>query len=307
LVLNGILASSLEALRGLRRFIYGLPLSKPGVGTLSIAHAANLLDLSGLENLEIAGTVSFKSNPRLRSLAHLLLPAEMAEVTLEDCPVEDLAAFSAVESMRSLRLIRTGLKDLNALEGLRRGDALLLMNNPELVDATGLSSLQEVTSFDVHDNPALTQLPELASVRSLGSISIDGNSALSRGPRFPALRTADSISIDGNGRLQSVTGLTALRRVYTLEIRDNPSLEELDLSALQTIDQSLYIAHNERLSAANLVPALANAFGVVKIAANRDQPALLDPCPWITDEVCDAAPLDSLCAPGTDPMCRAFE
>jgi hypothetical protein len=307
LVLNGVLASSLEPFRGLRRFIYGLPPSEPGVGTLSIAHAANLVDLSGLENLEIAGALYFKSNPRLRSLAHLRLPAEMTEVTVEDCPVEDLSAFSAVDSVRSLRLIRTGLKDLGALAGLRTGDVLLLLNNPELVDATGLSSLQEVTSFDVHDNPVLTLLPEVASVRRLGSMSIAGNATLSLGPRFPALRFAESISIDGNARLQAVTGLASLRSVRTLEIRDNPSLEELDLSTLQTIDQSLYIAHNERLSAADLVPALANPPSAMKIAANLDQPTLLDPCPWSTDEVCDAAPLDSLCAPGTDPMCSAFE
>jgi hypothetical protein len=86
----------------------------------------------------------------------------------------------------------------------------------------------------------------------------------------------------------------------------NPRLREIDFEALERAS-SLRLNSNPELPATSLSFVSRVTADFLKVAGNAGDPLLLDPCPFVDDGVCDAAPYDTLCADATDERdCNAL-
>jgi hypothetical protein len=99
--------------------------------------------------------------------------------------------------------------------------------------------------------------------------------------------------------LLELSSWRSLRDVYLLRVVNNVSLLSLELPALEqargldihgntSLDEALVLPLRERLESSLAAQILSNSSG----------PALLDPCPWADDGICDE--LSGACAPRAD-------
>lgn len=325
---NLIGLSSLEEVDAI--VIEGEPLtSLTGLGSarvraLSISSAPNITDLSGLEAVtgleELALTVNGKlenlsglsastalttfvatSNASLTSLDGLGIAAEMDLLSLVDAPLIDMTALAPLTSATEMNLSLLSIDDLDALANLRNASTLTISSNRSLAQVDALAGLLSLSSFDVVANPALLRLPAIPGVSRELSASIEANPLLAEGPSFPALTEAIAISIIGNPLLTRVDGFSALERVSRLVIARNASLLELELAALADVRSRLEIRSNGALPSMEVAALRELAVTGEAYISTADAPALLDPCPFLFDDVCDETSGD--CAVGTDDDC----
>ena len=129
--------------------------------------------------------------------------------------------------------------------------------------------------LNVSDNPSLQSITGPDQLPSLNTLFVSEN---------PALAT---LSLPG------------LQRLDSLRVQRNPSLTSIDLPLLTEPMESMVVVSNGSLPSDSLFSLSTHARNV-KLAGNQGQAVGLDPCPYQRDGDCDAAPIDSLCAPHTD-------
>jgi len=98
--------------------------------------------------------------------------------------------------------------------------------------------------------------------------------------------------------------LSALESASQIDVSHNAALEQLDIGRLGSIDYYLRVTHNPLLDSASVTRP---AGGTVIVGGNLGEAIGLDPCPWSGNSFCESAPVDDLCAPGSDSDCPSGE
>jgi hypothetical protein len=271
------------------------------------------VDLSGLERSTITPHLGFTrieqlsapgGLPRIeQSVPGVEPPAAFpASLSITDSPLlTDLQALAPITELSSLTLETTAVQNLDALSNLRLLTALYLQDNSALQQIDALSDVAGLETLSVRNNPALLRLPVFTNTAcdtcADFGLELVNNASLQTGPGLPLVGHARSVLISGNPALTSLSGIGTLRFVGSIQVEDNPNLAALSLPQLQQADL-LVIHGNRALDDTALAPLRQLPDTRVKIVSNLSGPALLDPCPWNLDNVCDETAGD--CAPGTD-------
>lgn len=285
----------------------------PAFGSASVDRmqlsGLGISDLSGLEQVRIATSFVVGGMGALSSLQGLPQLAPDAEVGLSSLGLlGSVEALQGVTALGALSLTSTAVTDLDALRDLRQLGSLQLRGNAQLLQVDALREVSGLRTLEVYDHPVLRTLPTFANVTGESCetcapfrLELSNNPALETGAGLPLLESAEDISIVGNDALSQLTGLGSLRSVASLRIAYNRALTDLDLGSLQQAVQ-VGIYGNASLQDAPLQRLTQVAAQQALILSNASGPALLDPCPWPEDFVCDETA--GVCAAGTDLDCR---
>lgn len=243
-------------------------------GSIDISGCPNLIDLTGLGNLERWDQLSLSGNTSLASLNGIGLPTlgEPAILTQELPALRDVSALAGLERIGVLHLWGTGLEHIAPL-GVRIIRNLNLTDNNALVHIDGLAAL-EVAGISITENDALEHLPEWPALSLLSDVQIVNNASLHTIPQYAidlpggGVRLGSLLSpstnpdvlhrqqfvvfdIGGNPKLRSLALPTGLERGQYVGIYDNASLTTLNLNSITDIDQ-LSIRNNAALTSVTL-------------------------------------------------------
>lgn len=295
LFLRGLPDADLTAFESLESV--GGPTSPLG---LILQQNRHLRDVSGLERLSgLAGLVVTLS-PELVSL-NGLDAAGLASVSLYTSPaLTDLNALASVTRLDSLQLFEIGARDLSAFAGLQSTEFLGLVNNPALVDASGLGALESADTIQVSGNGALEVLPSFVSFTlqprtiairdnpELESVVLDFSNAPTRrydiqgvsgldGDEYVGYELGiDVIDVRDNAKLRSISVPAGLTKAHLMLASENPALESIDLGSLTELGQ-LSIDANPSLTEVDI-----GALARVSLLQITDNPLL---SPAVFDDV----------------------
>jgi hypothetical protein len=277
---------SLEPLSHLQKLDYS-PLSGPP-GVLSLHGNDNLKDLHGLERAQGLSSIDIASSAALESLSGLIVPESLASVIISNTPaltnIDALAPLSSPYGGVTLALSGTGLRDLSALSSVQGAGDVSISDNPQLTDATALSSLIQVRSFHFSRN-ALTALPSFAKLNSsvlyfealdepeLSKLTLDVPNGLDQatpsildesGFLF-GLRPGSTIEIARCGKLQTLDIPSGSSSAYILAIHDDPNLTNITLASLQHLD---YLVVDDNPNLTQLTLGSLQTVGSLEITNN---------------------------------------
>jgi hypothetical protein len=245
--------------------------------------------------------------PSLRSLSPLVFPAHMSQrLLVRQAPsFSDLGAVSQLQSLVDLELNHTAVTTLRGLENLRDVEVLELYDNPLLEDVSALAQLHSTEFFSFDKNPRVRELPVFSDLEGAGFVSIEENAALVSAGSYPKLISltgswSGQLQVRNNPLLTALDGFAQLQRADLVRIQFNASLSRVAFPQLRSVSGSLVVTSNPVLDANTATQLAVVQAPLSKIVGNQSAPLLLDPCPWTNDTICDEAPDDVLCAPGTD-------
>lgn len=275
----------------------------------------------GCDRIVSGLTVSGASITDLTPLSGLTSAAWGSRVTIHNTSVEDLDGLGNLTSAHWFELIgNTALTDLTALSGLDvpgpffiNGNtaltsldglqgltalytgALVIENNPLLVDLSGLANLGSIAgSLVIGNNDSLSNLDDLSGLVVVSSsINIANNDLLTDiGGLGGLVGFSATLDIRDNAQLASLGNLSNLTELGGLVIWSNPLLTHLDgLTSLTTLgnNTALSIRYNNTLSS---IAGLSNLVSAADDVELTDNPLLSDCSALLTllDGVDDANP-----------------
>ncbi|MVN21605.1 IPT/TIG domain-containing protein [Mucilaginibacter arboris] len=201
-------------------------------GTLFISACPLLSDVSFLNNITSAGSVSFQ-NLVVTAITMDKLTGTTGNILLSSCKNLNNASFKSLTSITGnsilggLRISSCGQLSNVDFSSLSLATSTLLISGTALSDLSGFSALQTAGSLTISGNPALTNFHGLEQLTTLtlpaiyqllGGTSING------------------INITGNAKLTSLAGLQNLTSVPIASITGNANLNDFcPLKALISI------------------------------------------------------------------------
>jgi hypothetical protein len=281
---------SLQSLAALRSVV-----ANSQGGGLWIEESAGFRDLSGLEGLADLRELFLNGLPDLVSIDALRLPGRLDTIALQDVP-----RLSSAEALRSVGVVHevvlrnTGLERLDLLTRLSIRN-LTIADNLLLTDATGIGADGQL---ELAGNAQLTTLTLRPQIHGLQTLNVYDNPSLQSITGPDQLPSLDTLFVSENPALATLS-LPGLQSLNDLMVSRNPSLASIDLPLLTGPVLNLVVVSNGSLPPESLFPIASRARNA-KLAGNQGEAIGLDPCPYQRDGYCDAAPIDSLCAPHTD-------
>jgi hypothetical protein len=250
----------LVRLRRIGGGVSGRSLIDTQLGEIYFQGNPELQDLAGLDGARGVQQLELVANASLLSLDGFAPEPEFQVLNVLDCPaLADIDALANVTSIEILSLDGTGLADLGGLSALAGawGSASVL-NNPALVDASGLDNLVQSQSILFSNNAVLKILPAFSSFSfvpdiitirdnpELEELSLDFGTALTVSAgvgidEYYAL-SADIIDVGSNAKLRRVTfaplvaEFFGLQAVQLVRLEQNPSLARVDFGGLGRAD-----------------------------------------------------------------------
>ncbi|HET8936104.1 MAG TPA: hypothetical protein VFN67_21810, partial [Polyangiales bacterium] len=278
LYISGVALESLSALKNLRYVSAGLYLygngnanvtdlagleSLQSVGSLYVASLPSLTSLEALRNTSfqhllgtdigralpeaVSGEVELLGLPKLESLSGLDSVTGLQNLTINDCDaLTDLSGLSALRDVGGMRLEgNAGLLSLNGVPQLRAAYSIELVSDPNLVDISALSVLEDVKYLWVYNLLYLTDFLPLRNVR-VGSVTILNMPSLQSLDGLEGLgENANVINVQNNAVLEDITALSGVRTAWQIEIRDNARLRSLaGLDGLESVTVGSEIFRN---------------------------------------------------------------
>ncbi len=155
--------------------------------SVGIRYAPQLTSLSGLENLTIVGE----------------------SLTIAGCSeLEDLSGLGGIDSIAKNFIIGLNdkLKDISAMDGINSLNALIVDNNPELENLSGLEGLTTVRfNLIIQDNSKIKSLEGLDNLGTVGSqIQLKNNNVLNDISALGNLvDVGNAVTITGNSNLSA--------------------------------------------------------------------------------------------------------
>ena len=186
ITVSGAGITNLNALSGLKIITGSFKVRNTSIVNLPIF---NQLDTIGIE-LEI------EQNPNLRSVSFpnlkVVSPSSSSGfLELIDNPLLDQINFPQLIEVgnnfrnsnsvgQSLRIIRTGMRQLNGFPNLKKvSNRLHILQNAQLEQINGFSALDEYAHwFLIEDNPLLTEVKGFQQFKNVGFFNITNNDAL---------------------------------------------------------------------------------------------------------------------------------
>lgn len=200
-------------------------------GTLSIASAPFLLDVSGLERLQYAGSFF-----------------------LNNTGIEDFDGMTALAVIERDLLIRgnDSLRNTSGLTSLIRvGGNVDISGNDKLSALTNLGFISEVTGdLIIENNDLLRELNGLAQLHTVhGDCRINGNEKLENIAGLQSLqKIGGSLYLNWNDSLQDLSGLNQLDSIGGDFELQNSGIDTLDdINNLDFIGGKLFMHYNDRL------------------------------------------------------------
>ncbi len=186
----------------------------------------------------------------------------------------DLAHFAGCTAVvGDLQIASSRLSDLEGLESIRSvSGALVVADNPELSELSGLEQLGSVGRLSIQNNPELSDVSALSKLHMAPVVDVRGNPVLTTLSGLEGLVQVEKLSLVNNGLFETA-GLSHLRQVGELTIANNPRLISLrGLNGL-TRAKSVEIRNNRLLCAQlGLLPQLGEVSETLVVSANRSVP-----------------------------------
>lgn len=185
----------------------------------------------------------------------------------------DLEQAKTITSLTgSLIISAPGLESLAGLENIKTiGDDLIISSNT----VTSLAGLDAVESIGgdliISDNDALADISALVTVTTIGGdLLINNNDALGSlaGLETGTPGLANDILISDNEVLDDLSGITATDLQGDLTILDNPSLKDVNLGALVTINGDVILVGNEALTTTEGLVALEEVGSILIVGSD---------------------------------------
>lgn len=258
---------------------------------LILEQSPGLRNLQGLEQLQSLHGLSLIGLPNLVSMDGYFVPQESSPGTILLKDVPALASFTSFIA-DSVTVDNAGFTDLQALQW--PVGKLTLRNNALLVEAT----VTYAGRITIENNPRLATVSVAATVKPLLSLDVVGNASLQSIVADQSLSDLDSLSVRENPALQTIS-LPWVQSLNTFQLLRNTNLTTIELPLLVQQVSDLMVVSNPNLAMPSIFSITGRA-RKYKLAGNQGDPLFLDPCPYIRDTFCDAPPVDSICAPGTD-------
>lgn len=163
----------------------------------------------------------------------------------------EVDAFDCTSVEGTLRISGNDIIHLNALGGLRNVGELIIENNPNLDDLSGLSTLDSIgdlggANLVISNNATLSNLDGLSSLTAIGG----------------------SLIISNNAMLRNIDGLSSVSRISSIHIFNNAELENIDgLSGITTESSDIFsyeikVTDNSELNVCNGLTPLFQSIGV---------------------------------------------
>lgn len=233
-------------------------------GTLTLTNNPLLAELTGVEELASpGGGVVLERNELLEDISALAQWPEMGQLGLYDLNLlRDLSPLLGLEIVRGdlsfvgLPLIRQ--LELPALEQLT--GQLNLSYNAALEGLAPIPGLSATGGLLISSNPRLSSLAGLSALtRVRGDLRVLDNAALPSFDGLAALAVIEGdLVVSDNGGLLALAGPEQLRLVGPrLSLNGNPLLARIDLPALHSVGEEIYVLDNEALCAAEIEAFLA--------------------------------------------------
>ncbi|CAI0394264.1 unnamed protein product [Linum tenue] len=203
-------------------------------------NASNLINLDGLEHLELLAYLWVSGCRVLRKLPSLSNLTKLRTLKIYNCPL-----LSEIQ----------GLGELGELSTLR------INRCHQLTGVMGLDKLESLQVMEIHDCASIKKLPDVSALKHLRELKITGCSQLSEAkgiegleslqkfvvtdclsikklPDLSALEHLRKLKITGCDLLTEVMGLHKLESLQVLSITDCASIEKLpELSALEHLQE----------------------------------------------------------------------
>ncbi|MAT89080.1 MAG: hypothetical protein CMC35_00190 [Flavobacteriaceae bacterium] len=217
------------------------PLEKLTVvgGRLYISNNANLVDLSGLEQLIEVGSFVVFDNHDLTGISSLSqLNTIGDDLRIIGTAIESLNGLENVTNVPGAFVVKdTQITTLQGIENLTEVGELYIVANSQLQHIDALSSLNSIYNLiQIYDNPSLENLAGLNNLTVLDLTDPSGD-----GPGYIIISLNPSLT-----DLQGLENLTEFNGVLT--IRDNYSLNSIkQLASLTRLKDFLYINNNTKL------------------------------------------------------------
>lgn len=228
--------------------LHGLEKLESVGGRMYFGETPELTDASALASLvSVGGDLEFLAAPKLMALdlgalttldGSFLLSASLAsldvrgltilpgELVLEDTQLSTLAGLAGLTSLTGLRLAgNPQLVDLSGLTALEQMSGRLeLEYNASLTNIDGLKGLTKLSRLEVRVNPKLTSLAPLADV-TVDKVLIIVDTAVQSLP--PLHGEVNHFDVSNNGALVSLAGLEGVAVSHHLVIEHNDTLVDL--------------------------------------------------------------------------------
>jgi hypothetical protein len=205
------------------------------VRAISIAYAAELVDLTGLENVHtLPGGFTLRSSPKLGSLHGLGLAGATGGVALFDLPLllhaPELGQITSIAGTLDIEHC-FNLFDLE-LPSLQHAGSIVFSADKRLA-TLHLDGLTTTGLLSIYANRALTtvSLPALASA---DDVVLNNNDALIN-LSVNALTTARIVDVEDNALLPALA-LDSLTRANALSVQNNAALSTISAPHLTTIN-----------------------------------------------------------------------
>ncbi|CAL1358635.1 unnamed protein product [Linum trigynum] len=237
--------------------------------------ASNLIDLDGLEHLELLKDLWVSGCRVLGKLPSLSNLTKLQVLKIFDCPL--LAEIQGLGELVPLsNLLIGGCHQLTSLRGLDKLESLQVM---EIQDCSSikklpdLSALKNLQKSKIVGCNQLTVVMGLDKLESLQLLTITNCESIKKLPDLSALEHLRELKITGCNQLTEVMGLDKLKSLQLLAITDCSSMKKLPaLSALElllkltitgcnqltevmgieSVESSRYLTIDERLKTRNM-------------------------------------------------------
>jgi Receptor L domain len=186
----------------------------------------------------------------------------------------DVAHFSGCTGVvGDLQIASSRLSDLEGLESIRSvSGALVIADNNELSDLSGLEQLSSVGSLHIQNNPELSNVAALSTLHTAPVVELRSNPALTSVRGLEGLTEVEKLTLVDNGMFETA-GLSNLHQVGELTIANNSRLISLHGLNGLTRARSVEIRNNRLLCAQlGFLPQLGEVSEALVVSANRSVP-----------------------------------
>lgn len=185
------------------------------VGAITIADNQLLQSLAGLENLTTAGSIYLHKNPLLSSLEGLSGLTAVSELELNDLPMlTNLEGLNGVSSIQKL--------------GLHYCDSLQSLSGINQMQLIGELNIGPKGQFNIYEtNTQLVDLSGLDSVNEINNLVLGNNAMLLSLAGAPNLTHVDRLSLSYNKQLHDLSAIAGLAFIDELHLYENQNLHAL--------------------------------------------------------------------------------
>jgi len=260
--------------------------SAPRIGSLRLRDLPALKDLSGLQDLQEAGSFFIENCPGLTDLSGLTRLKTVGQLELRQCAnLQNLQGAAAIESI-TMELDLVDVPALTSLQGLtklKHVARLAISKASALQDLVGLEGQVVVGTLEVSEDNGLQTLRGLENILELNDLTIDSNALLQNLLGLPAVDHLGAVYLTRNPQLSDLRGLTALRTVDKLFIGSNALLTGLaGVESLRSVSMVLEITDNDSLASLRAFAALDHV-GLLDVVHNPRLPQC--EVDWLTQQV----------------------